>query len=234
LYVNFLGNLDLFNATVGYNTADNNSNDIGDGGGIFVVGGTVRPRHTIFGANVDGSAAGLRAPDCSGPVVSAGRNLFSAIDFAVCQTSGDFASDLVGSLGGPLDPGLEPCLEAPDDSNTSALNVLDDSPAVDAGDPAGCLAFGGAPLENDQAGNQRVWDGPDLDDVARCDLGAIELGAPSASFIFGDDFESGNLSAWTAIVPPPPGLLTQGPPKTPRQIFRESVPLRGGCGGGDA
>ncbi|MEM8997019.1 MAG: choice-of-anchor Q domain-containing protein, partial [Acidobacteriota bacterium] len=239
LYLDFSGTLELFNVTVGFNVADRDGDNAGDGGGLFVDAGTVRPRHSIFGGNLDGSPGGVSAPDCSGPVESAGRNLFSSIDFAVCQTSGAFASDFVGSLGSPLDPGLEPCLENVGEGVFSTLALLDDSPAVDAGDPAGCLSVGGSTLEGDQLGNRRIWDGPDPDDIARCDLGAVELGAPSLTLIFRDGFESADLSAWSAVIQPSPARApapawapsTRAPaPSTLAERLRALVgPSRGGC-----
>ncbi|MEO1367703.1 MAG: choice-of-anchor Q domain-containing protein, partial [Acidobacteriota bacterium] len=238
LYLDFTGVLELFNVTVAFNSADSDVDDAGDGGGLFVESGTVRPRHSIFGGNLDGSTGGVSAPDCSGPVESAGRNLFSSIDFAVCQTSGAFATDFVGSLGTPLGPGLDTCLETVGDGVASTLSLLDDSPAVDAGDPAGCLSVGGSVLEGDQIGNRRIWDGPDPDAIARRDLGAVELGAPSLTLVFRDDFESGDLSAWSAVVQPSPAApapawetSTWAPsPSTLAERLRALVgPSRGGC-----
>jgi hypothetical protein len=51
--------------------------------------------------------------------------------------------------------------------------LLPGSPAIDAGDPAGCLAKG-SPLSTDQRGRGRTVDG-DGDGNAVCDIGAFEV-----------------------------------------------------------
>ena len=210
LYVDGDGTLGAYNATIAYNAADSESNDAGDGGGIFVVDGTLQLRNSIVANNADLTTSGTVAPDCLGTVDSAGYNLFSAVDFGDCTITGATATDLNGSIGSPLDPGLDPCLEAPDDSNTSALLPLSDSIVVDAGNPNGCVGPDGMELVVDQVFNRRTWDGQDADQIARCDIGSIEDGAPSFTDIFADGFESGDTTAWgTSPLAPAPAWSTR-------------------------
>src|SRR6476646_10501637 len=54
------------------------------------------------------------------------------------------------------------------------------SPAIDAGNPNGCLDTTGAPLPTDQRGLPRAFDG-NGDGRAACDIGAFELNAQDLS-----------------------------------------------------
>src|SRR5262249_60727782 len=56
------------------------------------------------------------------------------------------------------------------------------SPAIDAGDSSGCRDDSGALLQTDQRGFPRNVDG-NSDGTARCDIGAVEFGAGSATLI---------------------------------------------------
>lgn len=192
------GTLELHNVTVAYNEVDTDGNDNGDGGGIFIANGTVRPRNSIIAANVDLSAGGAPtlAPDCSGVMDSGGHNLISVVDFTECTVTGLTATDIDGTSNNPVDAELD-CL-AQHEGPTMTVMPADTSPAVDAGDPAGCLSPGGVNLRADQRGHQRPWDGPDGDVIARCDIGAVEVGAPAVEILFNDGFESGDTTAWNS------------------------------------
>ncbi|MDA8016280.1 MAG: CSLREA domain-containing protein [Thermoanaerobaculia bacterium] len=197
LFVGAVGSLELFSSTVAFNEADTDMDDAGDGGGFYVESGILRTRNTAFGGNADLSAGGSEAPDCFGSVDSLGHNLFSVVGFG-CSITGMTGSDQAGTLASPLDPVLDTCLEPVGDFGTSVLSPFPTSPLLDAGEPAGCQGPTGEILAMDQSRRERIWDGPDGDTVATCDIGSVEFGAPEAVGIFADGFESGNLMAWSS------------------------------------
>lgn len=126
------------------------------GGAIFnAAGSTVTLRNTVVGMS-----GGM--PSCSGSIASAGYNLDSGRS---CGFSG------TGDRSG-VDPGLE--LLADNGGQTLTNALAPGSPALDAGDPAGCKAADGSALANDQRGLRRSVDG-NGDGTARCDIGAYEL-----------------------------------------------------------
>jgi uncharacterized repeat protein (TIGR01451 family) len=135
------GTLTLNSSTVGGNTATHT------GGGIYRESGTVALQNSILGENMAGSA-----PNCSGPIGSAGYNLIGNISGCTFNsTSGDLTN--VDAKLGPLEgsPDYHP--------------LLLDSPAINAGNPAGCTGSTGL-LITDQRGFPRF---------SRCDIGAYEL-----------------------------------------------------------
>jgi hypothetical protein len=71
--------------------------------------------------------------------------------------------------------GADPLLAGLADNGGPTLThaLLPGSPAIDAGDPAGCTDPLGRPLVTDQRGYYRTVDG-NTDDTARCDIGAFE------------------------------------------------------------
>jgi hypothetical protein len=140
--------LSLYNATITRN----------QGGGIFNSSGgtfvnTVYLQNTLLDGNLD---------DCLGTVTSQGYNLFSTT--AGCTISGGM-HDLKNVPGktGPLQNNGGPTF-------TNAL--LPGSPAIDAGNPFGCLDNLGATLHTDQRGAPRPADGAGS---TICDIGAFEL-----------------------------------------------------------
>ena len=68
------------------------------------------------------------------------------------------------------------------------------SPAIDSASPLPANGTGGACAAMDAIGVARPVDGGG---GAICDKGAREYVAGSEGTIFGDGFESGNLSAWS-------------------------------------
>jgi len=137
----------LNNSTVSGNRTDPNSG--GSGGGIYDEV-AVTLRNTI----VAGNRAREGGPDCSGTIHSTGYNLigntsgcmFSATTGDILNVNAALFPSLIGV------PGYHP--------------LLFYSPAIDAGNPAGCADHLGNPLDADQRGVARV---------GRCDVGAYEF-----------------------------------------------------------
>jgi hypothetical protein len=144
------GTLLLNNATVSANTTGN------WGGGFYHEGyGTVTLQNTILAGN---SASGA-GPDCSGPIGSSGYNLIdNTAGCTFTPATGDL-TDVDANLGLLLGPPSAPRYHP----------LLSGSPAIDAGNPAGCTDHLGNPLDTDQRGAARV---------GRCDMGAYEYTAP--------------------------------------------------------
>jgi hypothetical protein len=159
------GSLMLANVTMAENTAGTGG-AFGQGGGIFLLGGVVTVRNTLIAGNVD-----LVAPathDCSGGLASAGFNLIE--DMTGCSLSGDTTGNRSG-----LDPMLDALANYGGGTLTHAL--LAGSPAIQGGNPAGCLDDFGSPLTTDQRGYVRpvnTFGAPG----SICDIGAYEYGSP--------------------------------------------------------
>jgi CSLREA domain-containing protein len=149
----------LENSTLSANTASY------EGGGIYNVSGAVTLSHATFAGNSTGIhnaatlnyrntiVAGSGGDDCinDGAI---GENVNNLVEDGTCSPllTGDPRLGPLANNGGPTE--------------THAL--LPDSPAIDAGDAATCLAA-------DQRGATRPADG-DADGTAACDIGAFELG----------------------------------------------------------
>lgn len=139
------GTLTLNNSTVSNNVATSS------GGGIVHTTGTVTLRNSIVAGNTAPSA-----PDCSGTLNSAGYNLIGdPVDCNFVASPGDqlHVEAKLGGLAGS--PGYHP--------------LLFGSPAIDAGNPAGCKNSLGVLLNADQRGAPRT---------RRCDIGAYEYDGP--------------------------------------------------------
>jgi hypothetical protein len=140
------GVVSINNTTLSGNGAPNG----GSGGGIY-NSATVILQNSIVANNQQGS-------NCYGVMTSNGYNLSSD---ASCNfdNTGDLNSTnpRLGRLqnnGGP----------------TQTRALLDESPAIDAGNPAGCTDGQGHLLKTDQRGRPR----PDHEDTGGCDMGAFE------------------------------------------------------------
>ena len=130
---------------------------IGGGGGIqgdtFASNTIVANNSAAFGA------------DCNGTLSStAGYNLVQ--DTSSCTFTGVTTGDIKGkpAVLGPL---------ADNGGATLTHLPLSTSPAIDAGDPAGCTDGDDLALTVDQRSGLRALDG-DADGAARCDVGAVE------------------------------------------------------------
>jgi CSLREA domain-containing protein len=132
------------------------------GGGLYVAGGSVVVRNSIIYGNT-GAGDGTGPSDCAGLfIVSEGYNLVGSL--SGCTLTGDTVSNLIGA-----DPLLAPLGDWGGGIPVHAL--LPGSAAIDAGDSAGCIDDGGAPLLTDERGAARPWA-----IGGRCDIGAYETG----------------------------------------------------------
>ena len=154
--------LSVYNLTV----ADNQAavSGPGTGGGIAnPPGATFNLVNTILDGNGEGTGHFALASDCSGTLISQGYNLIS--NMLNCTLTGSSTGVITGTaaLLGPLRNNGGPTF-------TNAL--LPGSPAIDAGNPAGCADNLGATLHTDQRGAPRPANGAGS---TRCDIGAFEL-----------------------------------------------------------
>jgi hypothetical protein len=161
--------LSLNNVTIAHNTADLDSNSTGDGGGIS-TSGSLYFKNSIVAENTDNGAVTAR-PDliCSGLVYSQGYNLIGN------PTGCSFIpapGDQHGTPSNPLDPRLGPLADNGSYSLTHAL--LEESPAIDSGNPASPGSGQNACEATDQRGVVRPEDGNE-DGTSRCDIGAFEV-----------------------------------------------------------
>jgi len=143
------GTLRLYNCTISHNSSQ------AHGGGIFNdTGSTLTFGNSIIAENT----AKEIGPDCNGSFSSTGYNLIgnsAACNFTV--GAGDLtnvAANLGPLIGTEGKPKYHP--------------LLSDSPAINAGDPGGCVGSSGV-LTTDQRGALRV---------GRCDIGAYEYSTP--------------------------------------------------------
>jgi hypothetical protein len=149
--------LRMLNVTLARNVADSDGNLIGRGGGIRNSKPSgISMRNTIIANNRDVGVA----PDCLGTIGSENYNLLESVrGCAFATQSGDIieTDPRLGTLqgDGPQTHGLFP-----------------ESPAIDAGDPAGCIDDFGRALTTDQRNGPRPV-GP------RCDIGAFEASTPA-------------------------------------------------------
>jgi CSLREA domain-containing protein len=141
------GTTNLNNVTVAANSADRDASGAGDGGGVNRFTGTLSTANSLIAGNVDGTPAGVSAPDCRGTITSLGRNLLG-------NPRECLFSQGVGDIVGTSAPGLGPLADNGGPTPTHALTA--ESPAIDA-------ALAGA-AESDQRFLKRT----------RADIGAYE------------------------------------------------------------
>ena len=167
------GTVTITNSTFSGNTAS----AIFGGGGLYVEGGTVEISNSTFNgnrssvpggdiSNVGGTvtlqnsivAGSGKAGNCFGSVASNGYNLSSDL---TCNFSK--AGDL-----NKTNPMLNPLRK--NGGPTQTMSFQPGSPAIDAGNPAGCTDNSGQLLSFDQRGQARH----DNEDTGGCDVGAYE------------------------------------------------------------
>lgn len=151
----------LRNVTITDNHADT-------GGGIYTEGDVLFENSIIAG-----NTGVAKGPDCMkhatlGLYDSKGHNLIGTKTNCVLTPA---TTDLVGDNTTPLDPKLGPL--AANGGLWETHLPADDSPVVDAGDPAGCFDADG-PRTADQRGEPSPADGNDDGDSV-CDIGAVEV-----------------------------------------------------------
>ncbi len=144
------GAVTLLNSTITGNTATSGT------GGISAGLGAITVKNTIVANNTAPSVQ-----NCAGTLTSQGHNLESTNECGF-----NAAGDLINT-----DPQLGPLQDNGGPTPTQA--PLPGSPAIDAGDSAGCPGA-------DQRGVARPQDG-DGDSIAACDIGAVEVAAPLLS-----------------------------------------------------
>lgn len=176
------GSVTLLNVTMTGNTADadavpNPFDGIDDGGGIYNDGGaTVSLKNSILAGNSD---SGGEAPDCAGGLSSQDFNLIGST--VGCTLSGTTTNTVTGE-----DALLASLADNGGPTLTHAL--LSGSPALNAGDPAGCVDENGDPLTVDQRGFERPVG-------SACDMGAFEAGGCGDGIqdaVTGEECDDGN------------------------------------------
>jgi hypothetical protein len=167
------GSTSLFNSTVAFNQANADASELeAYGGGVFVgVNSTVSFINSIIAPNEYGKMVGAFAElipdDCSGTITSQGSNIVEYVDSTHCTVAGSVNI---------TDPQLGPLQDNGGPTQTQALAFT--SPAIDAGNTAGCTDNLGAIITTDQRGIHRP-------NAKACDIGAYE----STEGIFADGFQ---------------------------------------------
>ncbi|MBN1993696.1 MAG: choice-of-anchor D domain-containing protein [Anaerolineae bacterium] len=151
-------NMTLNYVTIASNTADSDNDGTGNGGGVFVEnsGPAFNVGNTIIAQNSDlsGGGADCFTEDAATPLTSLDYNLIQ--DTTGCSIVGATANNITG-----VSPNVGPLQNNGGPTDTRAL--LPGSPAIDAANPASCLA-------TDQRGVARPQPAG-----GRCDIGAYEL-----------------------------------------------------------
>jgi hypothetical protein len=175
--------LNLRSSTIANGSADSdNGGTAGDGGGIFIGGGTTTSRNTVLANNIDVSSVGNE--DCFGTLTSEGYNLID--ESAGCTIAGTTTGNILdtdpelGAFG--ANGGLTPTYAH------SAGGPLEDAgnPAEPGGaDPLACPA-------TDQRGEPRD------DAVSRCDIGAYERQPPILTAVGNKTVQAGQTLTFAA------------------------------------
>jgi hypothetical protein len=167
-----VGELLINNSTLSANYAYGiQASPYGRGGGIYNGGGMRISNSTLSGNNgthgggiyggggfQNSIVANNSGQNCSNPVTSNGYNLSSD---TTCNFNGPGDLNNHDPLLGPLQNNGGP---------TETMALLPGSPAIDAGNPAGCTDGLGHLLTTDQRGMPR----PNKEDSVGCDMGAYE------------------------------------------------------------
>ena len=183
------GTLSLSNVTITDNA--NGGAGIGNGAGLYPAGGTVTVRNSIIASQAVGD-------DCTFGVTTDGYNIDSD------DTCGLLSAAAMGTdQPNVADPGLLPLADY--GGPTRSHNLADDSPAIDGGNPAGCLTdpngIGPAniPLVADQRGNFFGEVGGVGGEPSGCDVGAVEFNLISNGMMEDDKDRDDVPDGWTGV-----------------------------------
>jgi predicted outer membrane repeat protein len=168
----YAGTLSVTNSTFSQNSATTS------GGAIYSQGGTVQISNSTFGNNfVSIGGGGVLANSGSSVLIqnSIVANYANGGNCAGTITSDGYnlTSDNTCNFSGPGDlNGTNPNLGALQNNGgpTQTMALQQGSPALDAGNPAGCRDFAGKLLTTDQRGLARPGGG----ESSGCDMGAFE------------------------------------------------------------
>lgn len=202
------GSLVVTRSTVTLNIADSDNNGTGEGGGIRQfdgdIGQTAALYHTIIADNFNSNGF----VDLSGA--------FTASYTLIGDNTGANLHDVVGNIIGTSESRVDPRLRplAHNGGPTMTHRLLDESPAIDAGDTSLIAGFNVPNYDQRGFPHTRVFDGnADLDE--QIDIGAFEYDYVifTVDLIVDEsdgDFSSGDLSLREAIEQA--ALVTQGSP----------------------
>lgn len=156
----------IHNSTISNNTADYLGTESGNGGGIYnnALTKAALLKNSILAVNIDGSTGTLAfiMPDCKGSINLEGYNIIGRSGGCTLDSDG---SSLIGNSSAPIDPLLKPLGQ--DGYLIPTHGLLNDSPAINGGNPAGCKDILNLPIPLDQRGEPRPF-GP------VCDIGSVE------------------------------------------------------------
>jgi hypothetical protein len=173
-----VGHADFQNVTVAQNLAGETA------GGVYLGSQGHQSRNSIFAGNTGGNCSGAYRIDSEG---------YNIEDADTCLNSMPTDQLITNPSIGPLGQNGGP---------TATHALLSGSPAIEAGNPAGCAwdddgipGTPDVPLDHDQRGYLRPFDAYGGGNPI-CDVGAYEYGV-----ILEDSFESGDTTGWSATVP---------------------------------
>jgi predicted outer membrane repeat protein len=157
----------IYNSTITGNLAGADMTHPGGlGGGVYAYeGSNIQFRNTILSGNHHRQLLNFVDDDCYGKLESGDYNLVGTLNN--CTLVGLIQHVQIGE-----DPLLGELADNGGPTQTHAL--LEGSPAIDGGNPEGCLGIEDALLTSDQRGENRPLDG-NGNGTAVCDIGAYEL-----------------------------------------------------------
>ncbi|MBP7949929.1 MAG: right-handed parallel beta-helix repeat-containing protein [Verrucomicrobiales bacterium] len=203
------GGATLINCTVTSNTADSDTNDDGNGGGLRVVGGAtpLRLGNSVVSGNTDASTGGgaVIHPDISGAFETLGHNFIGKREGQTAngtQVTHGVLGDQAGTSATPLNPDLAALAQNGGLFRTQKPNA--GSPLIDTGDAALLTdaAWPAAPVYDARVQFRTVAAAPDIGAVEASDVALIQF-----------------------FVESPPASVEEGAPGSQaRYVLRRSLP----------